>query len=100
MPKSDAGVRWVPLVAEAVLACRDPPDLHPHLARTGCRRGGGGGRPVDTPAAVQLPGLQPGDRDGVAAPVVLCATDEAVLRLVPLRKHAVDVPDGLRDLKR
>jgi uncharacterized protein (DUF2237 family) len=53
-------------------------------------------------------GLMPGDRwcvtalnwarayqDGVAAPVVLAATNEAVLRVVPLealRQHAVDVP--------
>ena len=55
-----------------------------------------------------FPGLVPGDRwcvtalnwarayrDGVAAPVVLAATNEAVLRIVPLealREHAVDVP--------
>ena len=55
-----------------------------------------------------FPGLKPGDRwcvtavnwaraynDGVAAPVVLAATNEAVLQLVPLealRRHAVDVP--------
>lgn len=53
-------------------------------------------------------GLVPGDRwcvtalnwarayrDGAAAPVVLAATNEAVLRIVPLhalREHAVDVP--------
>jgi uncharacterized protein (DUF2237 family) len=33
---------------------------------------------------------------GVAAPVVLAATHEAVLQIVPmamLREHAVDVPD-------
>lgn len=57
----------------------------------------------------QFPGLVPGDRwcvtaynwarahqDGVAAPVVLAATNEAVLQIVPLevlREHAVDVPD-------
>lgn len=57
----------------------------------------------------QFPGLQPGDRwcvtarnwlrahhDGVAAPVVLAATHELALDLVPmeaLQKHAVDVPD-------
>lgn len=55
-----------------------------------------------------FPGLQPGDRwcvtamnwarahnDGVAAPVVLASTNEAVLKVVPLsvlRQHAVDVP--------
>ena len=55
-----------------------------------------------------FPGLVPGDRwcvtalnwarayrDGVAAPVVLAATNEAVSRIVPLealREHAVDVP--------
>ena len=57
----------------------------------------------------QFPGLVPGDRwcvtaynwarahqAGVAAPVVLAATNEAVLEIVPLevlREHAVDVPD-------
>jgi uncharacterized protein len=56
----------------------------------------------------RFPGLVPGDRwcvtalnwvrayrDGVAAPVVLASTNEAVLRIVPLaalREHAVDVP--------
>jgi uncharacterized protein len=55
-----------------------------------------------------FPGLVPGDRwcvtamnwaraynDGVAAPVVLAATNEAVLDAIPiaaLREHAVDVP--------
>jgi uncharacterized protein (DUF2237 family) len=55
-----------------------------------------------------FPGLVPGDRwcvtalnwarahqDGVAAPVVLASTNEAVLGIVPLdvlRGHAVDVP--------
>lgn len=55
-----------------------------------------------------FPGLVPGDRwcvtarnwaramrDGVAAPVVLASTNEAVLDMVPLealREHAVDVP--------
>jgi uncharacterized protein len=59
-------------------------------------------------------GLRPGDRwcvtapnwlrahlDGVAAPVVLAATNERVLDLVPLevlREHAVDVPDDVRRL--
>ena len=61
-----------------------------------------------------FPGLQPGDRwcvtapnwlraheDGVAAPVVLASTSDAVLAIVPpdvLRAHAVDVPDDLGDL--
>ena len=55
-----------------------------------------------------FPGLRPGDRwcvtavnwarahnDGVAAPVVLASTNEAVLETVPLavlREYAVDVP--------
>jgi uncharacterized protein len=62
-----------------------------------------------------FPGLVPGDRwcvtapnwlrahaDGVAAPVVLAATSEHALRVVPLdvlRQHAVDVPDDLRHLE-
>ena len=57
----------------------------------------------------QFPGLQPGDRwcvvavrwlqayqDGVAAPVVLAATHERALDVIPLRllrEHAVDVPE-------
>ena len=57
----------------------------------------------------RFPGLTVGDRwcvtapnwlrahlDGAAAPVVLAATNEAVLSIVPLdtlRSHAVDVPD-------
>lgn len=57
----------------------------------------------------QFPGLKPGDRwcvtarnwlvayrDGVAAPVVLAATHERALQIVPLdvlQEHAVDVPD-------
>jgi uncharacterized protein (DUF2237 family) len=57
----------------------------------------------------RFPGLVPGDRwcvtapnwlrahlDGAAAPVVLAATNEAVLAIVPLdtlRRHAVDVPN-------
>ncbi len=61
-----------------------------------------------------FPGLQPGDRwcvtarnwlrahlDGVACPVVLASTNEAVLELVPLhvlQEHQVDVPDHLGDL--
>jgi hypothetical protein len=67
------------------------------------------GNDLSTPHALYgFPGLVPGDRwcvtarnwaralnDGVAAPVVLAATNEAVLRIVPveaLRDHAVDVP--------
>lgn len=62
-----------------------------------------------------FPGLSPGDRwcvtapnwlrahhDGVAAPVVLTATHEAVLGIVALeilRQHAVDVPDDARALE-
>lgn len=62
----------------------------------------------------RFPGLRPGDRwcvtavnwakayaDGVAAPVVLAATNEAVLRIVPLkalRENAVDVPDDASSL--
>ncbi|MEX1280091.1 MAG: DUF2237 domain-containing protein [Acidimicrobiia bacterium] len=63
----------------------------------------------------RFPGLQPGDRwcvtahnwlrahvDGVAAPVVLAATHEKALEVVPievLRKHAVDVPDDVSGLE-
>jgi uncharacterized protein len=63
----------------------------------------------------RFPGLTPGDRwcvtavnwaraykDGVAAPVVLAATNSAVLSLVPLavlREHAVDVPDDVSSLE-
>jgi uncharacterized protein len=67
------------------------------------------GNDLSTPRPqYSFPGLVPGDRwcvtaanwaraynDGVAAPVVLAATNEAVLQIVPmagLRKHAVDVP--------
>ena len=62
----------------------------------------------------RFPGLRPGDRwcvtapnwlrahaDGVAAPVVLSATSEKALEIVPLeilRQYAVDVPDDLREL--
>lgn len=62
----------------------------------------------------RFPGLVPGDRwcvtarnwalarrAGVAAPVVLAATNEAVLEIVPmeaLRAHAVDVPPDLSGL--
>lgn len=61
-----------------------------------------------------FPGLVPGDRwcvtatnwlrahlDGHAAYVVLAATNEQVLEIVPLevlRQHAVDVPEGPGDL--
>lgn len=68
------------------------------------------GNDLTTPRpAFRFPGLQPGDRwcvtapnwlrahrDGAAAPVVLRATNVAVLELVPLevlRRYAVDVPD-------
>jgi len=67
------------------------------------------GNDLSTPRPqYRFPGLVPGDRwcvtavnwarayhDGVAAPVVLAATNEAVLHIVPmaaLREHAVDVP--------
>ena len=67
------------------------------------------GNDLSTPRPeYRFPGLTPGDRwcvtalnwarayrDGVAAPVVLAATNEAVLRIVPieaLQEHAVDVP--------
>ncbi len=67
------------------------------------------GNDLSTPMPqYRFPGLSPGDRwcvtavnwarafnDGVAAPVVLASTNEAVLRIVPLtalRQHAIDVP--------
>ncbi|HEY7720392.1 MAG TPA: DUF2237 domain-containing protein [Pedococcus sp.] len=67
------------------------------------------GNDLSTPRPeYRFPGLAPGDRwcvtalnwarayaDGVAAPVVLAATNEAVLQVVPLaalQEHAVDVP--------
>lgn len=67
------------------------------------------GNDLSTPMPhYRFPGLVPGDRwcvtavnwarayqDGVAAPVVLAATHEAVLTVVPLaalQQHAVDVP--------
>jgi uncharacterized protein (DUF2237 family) len=67
------------------------------------------GNDLSTPRPEYLfPGLEPGDRwcvtarnwarafaDGVAAPVVLASTNQAVLTLVPLAalvQHAVDVP--------
>jgi uncharacterized protein len=73
------------------------------------------GNDLSTPRpAYRFPGLAPGDRwcvtapnwlraheAGVAAPVVLSATNLRVLELVPLevlREHAVDVPDDPRAL--
>ena len=67
------------------------------------------GNDLSTPMpAYGFPGLVPGDRwcvtainwaraqvDGAAAPVVLAATNEAVLGIIPLevlQRHAVDVP--------
>jgi len=67
------------------------------------------GNDLSTPVPTfRFPGLVPGDRwcvtaanwarahrAGVAAPVVLAATNQAVLHIVPLaalREHAVDVP--------
>ena len=67
------------------------------------------GNDLSTPRPeYRFPGLVPGDRwcvtavnwaraynDGVAAPVVLAASHEAVLQLIPLealKRHAVDVP--------
>jgi hypothetical protein len=74
------------------------------------------GNDLSTPRPeYRFPGLVPGDRwcvtavnwaraygDGVAAPVVLAATNEAVLRIVPLaalEEHAVDVPGDLSSLE-
>jgi uncharacterized protein (DUF2237 family) len=73
------------------------------------------GNDLSTPMPLYgFAGLVPGDRwcvtaanwaraynDGQAAPVVLAATNEAVLRIVPLaalREHAVDVPTDLSSL--
>lgn len=73
------------------------------------------GNDLITPApGFRFPGLNPGDRwcvtarnwlrayeDGMAAPVVLAATAEEVLEIVPLEvlgEHAVDVPDYPEDL--
>lgn len=67
------------------------------------------GNDLITPVpAYRFPGLRPGDRwcvvaarwlqayeDGVAAPVVLAATNQRALEIVPLEfleQHAVDVP--------
>jgi uncharacterized protein (DUF2237 family) len=74
------------------------------------------GNDLSTPNPVyDFPGLRPGDRwcvtaanwarahqAGVAAPVVLAATNRAVLDLVPLevlQQHAVDVPGDLSGLE-
>jgi uncharacterized protein (DUF2237 family) len=74
------------------------------------------GNDLSTPRPeYRFPGLVPGDRwcvtalnwarardDGVAAPVVLAATNEAVLQVVPLealRDNAVDVPADPRSLE-
>lgn len=73
------------------------------------------GNDLMTPMPIYgFPGLSPGDRwcvtarnwlrahqDGAAAPVVLAATHESALDIVPLeilRRHAVDVPDDPGDL--
>lgn len=73
------------------------------------------GNDLSTPRPeYSFPGLNPGDRwcvtamnwaraynDGVAAPVVLAATNRAVLQLIPLealQRHAVDVPPDLSAL--
>jgi uncharacterized protein len=73
------------------------------------------GNDLMTPVpAFMFPGLEPGDRwcvtarnwlraheDGVAAPVVLAASNQSVLRIVPLEvleAYAVDVPDDPGDL--
>lgn len=75
------------------------------------------GNDLSTPMPqYQFPGLVPGDRwcvtaanwarayrDGVAAPVVLAATNAAVLTIVPLtalQEHAVDVPADPSSLER
>ncbi len=73
------------------------------------------GNDLSTPMpAYGFPGLHPGDRwcvvavrwlqayrDGVAAPVVLAATNERALEVIPLsvlRDHAVDVPPDVSGL--
>jgi uncharacterized protein (DUF2237 family) len=73
------------------------------------------GNDLSTPMPqYRFPGLVPGDRwcvtarnwlqayeDGCAAPVVLAATHERTLDVVPrsaLEQHAVDVPDDLTGL--
>ena len=74
------------------------------------------GNDLSTPRPeYSFPGLVPGDRwcvtalnwaraydAGVAAPVVLAATNEAVLQVVPLaalQEHAVDVPSDASSLE-
>lgn len=74
------------------------------------------GNDLSTPRPeYSFPGLKPGDRwcvtamnwaraynDGVAAPVVLAATNRAVLQMIPLealQRHAVDVPPDLSSLE-
>ena len=74
------------------------------------------GNDLSTPMPrFRFPGLNPGDRwcvtarnwlrahlDGVAAPVVLAATHERALDIVPLdvlREHAVDVPEDPSSLE-
>ncbi|MBV9830335.1 MAG: DUF2237 domain-containing protein [Marmoricola sp.] len=74
------------------------------------------GNDLSSPApGFGFPGLKPGDRwcvtalnwarayqAGVAAPVVLAATNQTVLEIVPLdalREHAVDVPPDLSGLE-
>ena len=74
------------------------------------------GNDLSTPRPeYRFPGLVPGDRwcvtalnwaraynDGVAAPVVLAASHQAVLRLIPLealQRHAVDVPEDPSSLE-
>ena len=73
------------------------------------------GNDLSTPRPeYRFPGLVPGDRwcvtasnwaraydEGVAAPVVLASTNQAVLQIVPmaaLQQHAVDVPGDLSSL--
>jgi uncharacterized protein (DUF2237 family) len=74
------------------------------------------GNDLSTPRPeYRFPGLKPGDRwcvtalnwlqahrDGCAAPVVLAATNERTLDVIPLealRQYAVDVPDDLGSLE-
>ena len=74
------------------------------------------GNDLSTPRPeYRFPGLVPGDRwcvtalnwarayrEGVAAPVVLASTNQAVLQLVPLaalQEHAVDVPGDVGSLE-
>jgi uncharacterized protein len=74
------------------------------------------GNDLTTPMpGFRFPGLHPGDRwcvtarnwaqaheDGYAAPVVLAATNEAVLEIIPLEvlaEYAVDVPEDASGLE-